>query len=467
MLFNSFPFALFFAITYAVFVLAPRVRRERVLLIASLVFYALWVPSYLVLLGGVLGTSYLLVRQMVRSTRPKGWLWASIAFPLTVLALFKYAAFGVQLLAPLLRDRMHLHVRAPYWLLPLGISFYTFEIVSLAVDIERKKLALPTFSRYVLFVTFFPHLIAGPIMRGSELLPQLDAGGERSVARTRRGLWLFSVGLVKKAIFSDFLLLPYVNEIFQAPGTANGPAHLVAAYSFAFQIYFDFSGYSDMARGLACVLGFELPMNFEEPYLSRDPSEFWTRWHMTLSRWLRDYLYVPLGGNRHGRWRMLFALMVTMLLGGLWHGAGVDFVLWGGLHGLLLVAYRLVTRRRVSRERPLGWRDVPSVVLLFNLVSLAWVPFRAATFADATAFYRGVFVRHYAHGWPVLPTAVIVLCVVSHGAERWLRVRLPSIHARLGAATWGPALEGGLLGAVLTASLLASGAGVEFIYFQF
>ncbi|HEX4340233.1 MAG TPA: MBOAT family O-acyltransferase [Polyangiaceae bacterium] len=467
MLFNSFPFALFFAITYAVFVLSPVRRRERVLLAASLVFYGLWVPTYFVLLLVMLGASYVLVRRMVTSPRPKAWLTANIVFSLSVLAAFKYSAFAVQLASPLLRGVLHLPVHAPYWVLPLGISFYTFEIVSLAVDIHREKLALPSFSRYLLFVTFFPHLIAGPIMRGAELLPQLDAGGERTHARTRRGLWLFAVGLVKKTIFSDFLLMPYVAEIFQAPGGPSGPAHLLAAYSFAFQIYFDFSGYSDMARGLACVLGFELPMNFEEPYLSRDPSEFWTRWHVTLSRWLRDYLYVPLGGNRHGLARTLTALMLTMLLGGLWHGAGIDFILWGGLHGTLLIAYRLLARRRVDRDAPLTWRDAPRVFLLFNLVSLAWVPFRAASVEDAVAFYRGVLRGGYLGAWPILPAAIVALSVASHAAERWLRNRLPAIHERIGAAAWGPAFEGGLLGAVLTASLLASGAGVEFIYFQF
>jgi alginate O-acetyltransferase complex protein AlgI len=466
-LFNSVPFALLFAVAYAAFSLSPRRHRERVLLGASLAFYALWVPSYLALLGGLLGLSFLLVRRMVKSARPKLWLVANVVLILSVLATFKYTAFALEQASPLLRGVMHLRLRAPYWLLPLGISFYSFEMVSLAVDIHGGRLKCPPFSRYVLFVTFFPHLIAGPIMRGEELLPQLDAGGERSRERTRRGIWLFAVGLVKKTIISDFLLLPYVNEIFATPGAANGPAHLVAAYSFAFQIYFDFSGYTDMARGLACLLGFELPMNFEEPYLSRDPSEFWTRWHMTLSRWLRDYLYIPLGGNRHGKARMYAALLTTMLLGGLWHGAGVGFIVWGGLHGLLLVLYRVVGGGRGDRERPIGLRDVPRIVLLFHLVCLAWVPFRAASWHDAAAFYGGIAGRNYVAGWPLLPTAIAVLCMALHVVERSVRTKLPRMHAYIERAAWGPALEGGLLGAVLTASILASGAGVEFIYFQF
>ena len=467
MLFNSFPFAFLFAVTYMAFSLVPKRYRATVLLVASLAFYALWVPSYLLLLGALLGANFLLMRAMVASARPKRWLIANIVVVLSVLATFKYTAFALQLSSPLLRGAMHLHVRAPYWILPLGISFYSFEMVSLAVDVYHRRLELPPFARYVLFVTFFPHLIAGPIMRGEELLPQLDAGGQRTRERTRRGLWLFAVGLAKKTIFSDFLLLPYVNEIFDAPGATNGPTHLVAAYSFAFQIYFDFSGYTDMARGLSCVLGFELPMNFEEPYLSRDPSEFWTRWHMTLSRWLRDYLYIPLGGNRHGKALMYAALSTTMLLGGLWHGAGVGFVIWGGLHGLLLVLYRALGAQRVDRERPITVFDIPRIVLLFHLVCLAWVPFRAVGWAESVEFYRGIAGRGYASGWPLLPSAVVVSCAALHLAERKLRTGLPALHARIENAAWGLALEGGVLGAVLTLSILASGAGVEFIYFQF
>jgi alginate O-acetyltransferase complex protein AlgI len=466
LVFNSIPFAIFFVVVYAVTSVLPRRFRESALLVASLVFYALWVPSYLVLLSGLLVASYFLVRQMVKSTRPRAWLAVDVVLVLAVLSLFKYAAFALELLSPLLADRWHLHLHAPYWVLPLGISFYSFEMISLAVDIRRGRLACPKFSRYVLFVTFFPHLIAGPIMRGDELLPQLDAGGERTAMRTRRGLWLFAVGLAKKAIISDFLLLPYVTEIFDVPGAASGASHLVAAYSFAFQIYFDFSGYSDMARGLSCILGYELPLNFEEPYLSRDPSEFWTRWHMTLSRWLRDYLYIPLGGNRHGEARTLVALMTTMLLGGLWHGAGLGFVVWGALHGLLLVVHRLLRRPRLPRDRPITLRDLPQIALLFNLVCMAWVPFRIPRWGDALLFYGGLFGNGY-RSWPLVPGAIVLLCIGLHVAERALRKRLPVIHARVSHAAWGPLLEGGLLGAIVCASLLAAGAGAEFIYFQF
>jgi D-alanyl-lipoteichoic acid acyltransferase DltB (MBOAT superfamily) len=466
MLFNSVQFGVFFAMVLVAFVASPRRYRTSVLLGASLSFYALWVPAYLVLLLGTLSVNFLLTKRMSRSPHPRRYLVASVAITLSLLAVFKYAAFGVELATPFVRRALDTSQRIPELVLPLGISFYSFEIVSLSVDVYRGRRPCPSFARYLLFVTFFPHLIAGPIMRGGELLPQLDAGGERTPERTRRGLWLFFTGLAKKTVFADFLLSPFANDIFSAPGSANAPSHLVAAYSFAFQIYFDFSGYTDMARGLSCLLGFELPMNFEEPYLSRSPSEFWRRWHMTLSRWLRDYLYVPLGGNRRGPARTTLNLMLTMLLGGLWHGAGLNFVVWGGLHGVLLVVARF-RRRPGDADRALTWSDAPRIFALFNVVCLIWVPFRCETWADAVAFARGLVSSGYSHGWPLLPTAIVGLCFVLHVVERRLRERLPVFHAKLATAAWGPLLEGGLFGAVVMLSVLSSGAGAEFIYYQF
>lgn len=202
--------------------------------------------------------------------------------------------------------------------LPLGISFYSFQIIALAVDSYRDARSAPrSLSLYALFITFFPQLIAGPILRGPQLLPQLLEGARFSSQRRNRGLVLCAVGLIKKMVFADFLLGPFVNSIFAEPGIANAAFHWAAMYAFSFQIYFDFSGYSDMARGLALLMGFELPLNFEEPFLSRNPSELWRRWHITLSQWLRDYLYLPLGGNRSGAARTYLNLMLTMLLGGL------------------------------------------------------------------------------------------------------------------------------------------------------
>jgi alginate O-acetyltransferase complex protein AlgI len=465
--FNSIEFAVFFAVVLAAVAVSPDRHRMRVLLAASLVFYALWVPSYLLLLLASLVIHHAIVRRMVGSVHPGRYLAASVVLALAMLGTFKYAGLVVELTSPILRRVLGREPRAPALVLPLGISFYSFEIISLSVDIYRRRLPCPNLGRYVLFVTFFPHLVAGPIMRGDELLPQLAFGGERTHARTRRGLWLIAVGLAKKAILSDFLLRPFVDEVFTTPGAGSGPSHLVAAYSFAFQIYFDFSGYSDMARGVSCLLGFELPMNFEEPYLSRDPSEFWRRWHMTLSRWLRDYLYIPLGGSRRGKLRMHLSLITTMLLGGLWHGAGLNFVVWGGMHGLLLSAHRLFRGRSPQVPDRLRWSDAPSIILLFNAVCWLWVPFRMRTWTDTLHFWRGILRPGYVHGWPIAPLAIVALCAALHLCERALRTRLPAIQRAVSAAAWGPLLEGGMLGIILTASVLSSGAGVEFIYFQF
>ena len=207
--------------------------------------------------------------------------------------------------------------------------------------------------------------------------------------RTRRGLWLIASGIGKKMILGDFVLAPFVADVFMSPGVANAPVHWLALYSFAFQIYFDFSGYTDMARGLACLLGYELPVNFLEPYLSRNPAEFWRRWHITLSSWLRDYLYVPLGGNRRGRVRTYLNLLATMLLGGLWHGAGWNFLVWGGIHGLLLVAHRAFAGRTPTQDAPLAWRDAPKLVVCFHAVILPWVFFRAARLRGRDRLPRG------------------------------------------------------------------------------
>jgi D-alanyl-lipoteichoic acid acyltransferase DltB (MBOAT superfamily) len=469
MLFHSAQFVVFFALVLAVHRLLPRRRRNAWLLCASLLFYFLWIPAYLLLLLVDLGVNYALLRALTRSARPRRWLAASVVFTLGLLVWFKYAAFAVESAAPLLAAIGGAAPPLPEVLLPLGISFYSFQILALQIDACRGHApAPPSLARYALFVAFFPQLVAGPILRGSEFLPQLERGGEIAPDRTRRGLWLLAAGVVKKVILGDYLLAPFVDEVYAHPGVAPAPVQLLATYSFAFQIYFDFSGYTDMARGLACLLGFELPLNFREPYLSRDPAEFWRRWHMTLSRWLRDYLYIPLGGNRQGPSRTQVNLLVTMLLGGLWHGAGWTFLLWGGLHGLLLVVHRRFGRGgREADERPFTASDALRVLLLFHAVCLLWVFFRAPNLAAALAILRRLFGSSYVVDWPVLPALVVALCAGLHVLERWARPRLPRLRAALGQGALGGALEGAVLGAVAALAIAASGAGAEFIYFQF
>jgi alginate O-acetyltransferase complex protein AlgI len=468
MLFNSLSFAVFFAVFYAAYRAAPPRARQPLLLGASLLFYALWIPIYLLQLLAVIGANWLLLRAILRGPRPRAALAASLVLTLGLLAFFKYANFSVAALAPLLGA---LFGRAPELgaiLLPLGISFYSFNVLALAIDAARGQLArLPSLSHYALFVTFFPHSIAGPILRGPEFLPQLEQGAAFSRERSRRGLWLLASGVAKKVVLGDFLLAPFVQDVFADPGVAGAPAHLLALYGFAFQIYFDFSGYTDMARGLACLLGYELPVNFLEPYLSRSPAEFWRRWHITLSRWLRDYLYIPLGGNRHGGGRTAANLLATMLLGGLWHGAGWNFLLWGGAHGALLVLHRFSGGRAPQQLPPLAWRDAPKIFVTFHAVCLPWVFFRAKDVDDAFAFFGGLFGGTLLETWPVLPSSVIALCAVLHLGERWARTRVWRLRERLGAGPAGALVEGLAFGALAALAVASSGTGAEFIYFQF
>ncbi len=468
MLFNSAPFAIFFVLVLAVYRLLPARRRNGWLLGASLVFYFLWIPAYLLLLLADIGVNYALLRAMQRSARPRLVLAASVTFTLGLLAFFKYAAFLVESVTPLSGALLGVAPPLPEVLLPLGISFYSFQILALQVDVYRGDAEPPpSLARFALFVAFFPQLVAGPILRGREFLPQLARGGRLEPGRTRRGLWLLGAGLLKKVVLGDFLLAPFVDPVFAQPGVASAPVQLLAVYGFAFQIYFDFSGYTDMARGMACLLGFELPPNFREPYLSRNPAEFWRRWHMTLSRWLRDYLYVPLGGNRRGPARTRLNLLLTMLLGGLWHGAAWNFVIWGGLHGLLLVLHRRLGAPRRREEPPLRGRDALRVALCFHAVCGLWVFFRADTPAAALAILDRLLTGSYRVDWPLLPAGVIAACALLHLGERWLRPRLPRLRAGLGDGPFAGAVEGALLGVVAALAVAASGVGAEFIYFQF
>ncbi len=464
MLFSSLPFAIFFVALLFVLRAAPRARLP-ILLMASLLFYASWRPSHLLLLLAAVVGNYVLLRAILARKHARIWMATSVGATVLLLATFKYASLAVETLAPVLGSP----TEPPDIALPLGISFYSFEMISLAVDAYRMRAErAPSLLHYALFIAFFPHLIAGPILRGDELLPQLERGGQTSPERNQRGLWLIAVGLVKKVVLADFLLAPYVNGVFGFDTSFGAPERWVAAYSFAFQIYFDFSGYTDMARGLALLLGFELPTNFSEPYLSRNPSEFWRRWHITLSRWLRDYVYIPLGGNRRGRLRTYANLMATMLIGGLWHGAAWKFVLWGGLHGCMLAVHRWFSTERSGAVEPRGglahWA---CVVLLFHLVCIAWVFFRAATFGDAVRFTHGLFAGGLWTTWPLLQSALVAGCALLHGVERQLHVRVADWQVALSARWWGPAVQGIAFGLTLAAVVLSSGQGATFIYFQF
>jgi len=312
-------------------------------------------------------------------------LIAAIAGNLAVLAFFKYADFFIGTANSIAQARFPLlHI-----VLPLGISFFTFTQIAFLADAYRGEVREYRFVHYALFVTYFPHLIAGPVLHHREMMPQFEHA-RTYVPRLNNfvvGSAIFIIGLSKKVLIADNLA-PYANELFRNPGEPTLLAAWGGVLAYTFQLYFDFSGYSDMAIGLSRLFGVKLPLNFDSPYKARNITDFWRRWHMTLSRFLRDYLYIPLGGNRRGPGRRYLNLMATMLLGGLWHGAGWNFVLWGGLHGLYLCVHQFWQRLRPNRRT----RPVFGMGLTFLAVVIAWVFFRASSLTDALAILRGMAV---------------------------------------------------------------------------
>jgi alginate O-acetyltransferase complex protein AlgI len=383
MLFNTTQFFIFLSIVLAVFYAAPRVFRRVILLVASYVFYLSWNYKFVVLLLGLTVVDYgaAIAIERADAKRKKPFLLISLAANLGMLGFFKYYNFFADNLAQLVRYPPHSWTFSI--ILPLGISFHTFQSISYVVDVYRgEQVAIRNPIDYALFISFFPQLVAGPIVRAREFFADLYAWKHPAQEEVLRGVLLVVLGLTKKMAFADqFAQIAdsYFQNLSAHPG---GFAAWSGVLAFAMQIFFDFSGYTDMAIGMALLLGFHFPVNFRRPYLAFSVTDFWHRWHMSLSRWLRDYLYIPLGGNRHGRWMTYRNLMLTMLLGGLWHGASWNFVFWGGYHGALLSVERMMGRREFEKRPPL-WLYPLRALITFALVCVGWVFFRAATFTDS------------------------------------------------------------------------------------
>jgi D-alanyl-lipoteichoic acid acyltransferase DltB (MBOAT superfamily) len=385
MLFTTIHWVVFLTFVFIAFHLAPAKWRRWVMLAASLYFYGSWSVPYLLLIFGQLMVDWgcgFLLGQTTAPRRRKLLVALSVVVNLGALCVFKYYPLIARTLAP-----VGLHLPALSLTLPLAISFYTFESMSYTIDVYRRRLE-PVRSpiHLALFITWFPHLIAGPIIRPSELVPQLDQITPITRQRFFGGLSLMLVGYAKKLLGADWLAT-VAEPVFRDPGSYTSLELAIGVYAYAFQIYLDFSGYTDIARGASRWFGIELPKNFDAPYLATSVTDFWRRWHMTLSHWLRDYLYIPLGGNRLGAFRTYANLMVTMLLGGLWHGASWTFVFWGGLHGLALAVERALGVRAQSYRGPELWLRR---IVTFHLVCLAWIFFRAPTFDIALQILRGL-----------------------------------------------------------------------------
>ena len=468
----QFDSALFGLFVLAVLALDAALRRpgarKALLLLASYLFYANWDWRYLGLLLLSTAVDFRAGAAMHRSDDPRtrrAWLLVSLVTNLGLLATFKYGNLVLASLEPLFAAGGVALPRLPTEI-PVGISFYTFQTLSYTIDIYRRN-SEPTerLLDFAVFVAFFPQLVAGPIVRSREFLPQLRRLPSPSLERAADGAQRFLLGLFKKVVIADNVGV-FVDGVFAAPGDHGAAVLWCGAWGFALQIYCDFSAYTDMAIGTARAFGFRLPENFDLPYLSRSMTEFWRRWHLSLSTWLRDYLYIPLGGSRRGPGRTYVNLAVTMLLGGLWHGASWTFLVWGGLHGLFLALERL---RGVQAEPDPCARWTPAAVLrgflTFQLVTLTWVVFRAADFPSMGLYLERMLTAwggpddglRAGLGWAGV-LALLTMGQFLSRASRWreeLWERLP------------PAVQGLALALLLLTVSAFQTEGATFLYFQF
>lgn len=498
MLFSSFSFVFNFLPAVALGFAAARLHSPRagilVLLVASIVFYGAWKPVYLALFLGSIAVNFALGLAMANERRRRVIGLSGVALNLVVLGVFKYANFFLDNVNALTGAQLP----AASIILPLGISFFTFQQIAYLVDVMRGARVERDIVSYALFVSFFPHLIAGPLVHHAEMIPQFKRPRSgRSAVMAARGLAILAAGLFKKVVIAD-TLAQFVTPAFahvDAGGSISAGWAWLATLAYTLQLYFDFSGYSDMAIGLALMFGIRLPVNFRSPYRATSIIDFWRRWHITLSRFLRDYLYIPLGGNRRGAMRRYANLMLTMLLGGLWHGAGWNFVVWGGLHGFYLCVNQMWRGRGDVGHVPSPAARLASWGATFLAVVLAWVFFRAATMTGALAMLKGMgggmgggsgdYVHNgvitlmglaFAAGvagaftfGAVLTAAGLAIAFVLPNVPQIFRYReYRRAPDRTPWLRWKPNLRWALVtGVTLTLALFGMWQRMEFLYFQF
>jgi D-alanyl-lipoteichoic acid acyltransferase DltB (MBOAT superfamily) len=482
MLFHTWVFFVFFLIVYPVYLLVRRNNRlmNAWLMVASYTFYGWWNPWYLLLLFGTSAIDYLMVLLMERNRRTRTlWLVISLVSNFGFLGYFKYSGFITENLNDFLghfglahllpnpaaypnpmlaflgvpEDRFFTKV-----ILPIGISFHTFQSMSYTIDAYKGTIQTErSFIRFLTFVSFFPQLVAGPIERASNLLPQLQGTPTITRQDIADGLSLFLVGFFKKVALADYLA-KYVDPVYGNPGQFQAPALILATLAFGWQIYFDFSGYTDMARGVAQLMGFHLMLNFNNPYTATGLGDFWNRWHISLSTWFKDYLYFPLGGNRHGKLRTYFNMFVTMVVSGIWHGAAWTFVAWGALHAVGRCLTRELEQTDFYRDR------VPRLLkqaLIFTFVMFTWIFFRAETVQDAWLIIRRIFTTEWVDPRFPLLMAGLVLAV-------WLYQYLYTSRWALGRVlSWQPVRVGLVILMIVYLAVVAQPSTKQFIYFQF
>ena len=397
MIFSSGIFLWLFAAFMVVYVLLQHKYTARILFVTLFSYYFYYKSSgtYFFLLAIVTVCDFLLAQLMYRTEgywKRKGLVTLSLGVNLGLLAYFKYTNFLGGIIASLMGGEF----TALDIFLPVGISFFTFQSLSYTIDVYRKEIQpLTSLLDYAFYVSFFPQLVAGPIVRARDFIPQIRKPLFVSQEMFGRGIFLILSGLFKKAIISDYISINFVERIFDNPTLYSGVENLMGVYGYALQIYCDFSGYSDMAIGIALLLGFRFPKNFDAPYKSATITEFWRRWHISLSSWLRDYLYISLGGNRKGKLRTYGNLLVTMVLGGLWHGAAIRFILWGTLHGVALALHKLwmavVPGAKATGAQMHWWSRAAGVFFTFNLVCLGWLMFRAESMQTVELMLHQIF----------------------------------------------------------------------------
>jgi alginate O-acetyltransferase complex protein AlgI len=407
MLFHSWYFVIFFIIVYLVYLPLRGTKLYLYwLLVASYVFYGWWNPLYLILIAYCTVTNYYAVVLMQKYQKRKLLLIGSIVNSLVVLCFFKYGAFITNNINALLAlSGISYAIPKPGVLLPVGISFYTFHAMSYTIDFYRGNIQRePSLVRFATFISFFPQLVAGPILRATDMLPQFTGKPEIRKENITDGMSLFIVGLFKKVALADYLAL-YVDKVYDAPSLFDGTSLIFATFAFAWQIYFDFSGYTDMARGVSRMMGFNLRLNFNNPYLATSLGDFWNRWHISLSSWFKDYLYIPLGGNRKGKFGTYKNMFLTMVISGFWHGSAWTFIIWGALHALGRFLTREFERSAFYNQK------VPKIIkqiAVFAFVSFAWIFFRAQSWGDAILIVKKIFTSGITN--PNFPILALIFC---------------------------------------------------------
>lgn len=477
MVFNSYTFVAFFIIILLLHNLPLSWKTKKVnLLLASYIFYAAWNPPFILLLWLSTVIDFYVGRALFTQEnqyKKKILLVVSLIGNLGMLCFFKYGTFFLANFVALCNAiGFDFHPASPSIILPAGISFYTFTTLCYTIDMyKRKSEPVKSMLDFSLFVTFFPHLVAGPIVRPPQLVPQFETPRVASRKQLMDGLLLLSLGLFMKVVLADGMLSATADSVFDAKDILPALDAWVGVFAFSGQIFLDFAGYSTCAIGVALCLGFVLPQNFNYPYAAIGFSDFWRRWHITLSSWLRDYLYIPLGGNRNGRIRTYFALMITMLLGGLWHGANWTFVVWGGLHGLYLWVEKFFRDAKEIKNKDIvkqhnQWVGFLYAFLTFMLINITWVFFRSDTFGKAWQLLESMFGtstegKALLTSLAIIKVAVVVpLILVFH----WFMRNTKVLEVAYKLSWWSLSI---VWSVVVLLLIWSQESGSSFIYFQF